>query len=303
MKDVDSFFLPLVEELIKLARGVKAFDALTSKYFALHAFNILAYGDIQAVSKMMKMKGVNGLCPCRFCNIVGIQQPNSRNKAHYVPISRPGGEDYDPRALPLRTPEQFKRHAMEVVTAATPTIEENLAKKYGIKGVSVLSLVPGMTLPTSFPPDFMHAGYENLMKQLVALWTADYKHLDQGAEEYKLAPSVIKAVSDGIAASGSTLPSAYGCRVPRIDTENYQFTAEALSIFSMLLGIPLLHRRFEKEVYFNHFVKLVTAFSICLMMEAGKEEIDYLETLFINWVEEFERYVIDSQFQSQTRSK
>jgi len=42
--DADSFLWPLLQELFKLSVGVRAFDILTGKIFALHAFLIIAFG-------------------------------------------------------------------------------------------------------------------------------------------------------------------------------------------------------------------------------------------------------------------
>jgi hypothetical protein len=75
--DADSFIYPLMRELLELATGVSAYDALSSSLFALHAYVITAFGDIPAVSMLMHMKGHNSLCPCRMCGILGIRIPDS----------------------------------------------------------------------------------------------------------------------------------------------------------------------------------------------------------------------------------
>jgi hypothetical protein len=62
--DSDSFLWPVVQELLRLAIGVCAFDILTSTLFVLRAFLILVFGDIPAISMIMRMKGHNGLSPC-----------------------------------------------------------------------------------------------------------------------------------------------------------------------------------------------------------------------------------------------
>ena len=67
--NADSFIYLLVQELLELAIGVPAYDALSSRHFALHAYLITAFGDIPAISMIMCMKGHNSLCPCRMCEI------------------------------------------------------------------------------------------------------------------------------------------------------------------------------------------------------------------------------------------
>jgi Transposase family tnp2 len=48
--DWDSFCWPLVQELIQLELGVKAFNAISQALFLLHAYLILAFGDIPAMA-------------------------------------------------------------------------------------------------------------------------------------------------------------------------------------------------------------------------------------------------------------
>ena len=84
--DFDSFIWPLVQELLRLAVGIHAYDKLTDTFFPLRAYLILVFGDIPAISMVMSMKGHNGICPCRMCMIRGIRVPNSRNPIHYVPL-------------------------------------------------------------------------------------------------------------------------------------------------------------------------------------------------------------------------
>ena len=71
-KDIDSFLYPLIEELLTLANGVRAYDANLEQLFCLRAFLIVAFGDILAVSLLMKIKGHNAISPCRTCNIQGL---------------------------------------------------------------------------------------------------------------------------------------------------------------------------------------------------------------------------------------
>ena len=51
--DFDSFLWPLVQELLQLAISVQAFNSLSKSLFLLHAYVILVFGDISAVSMIM----------------------------------------------------------------------------------------------------------------------------------------------------------------------------------------------------------------------------------------------------------
>jgi hypothetical protein len=166
-----------VRELLELAIGVSAYDALSRSLFALHAYVITGFGDIPAVSMLMHMKGHNGLCPCRMCSIVTIRMPDSRNKTLYVLLScrnHPVPTDvveYRPENLPLCSHDHFMVQAKAVESAPTEMQQEELTKVYGIKGTPLLSALGSLRFPQSFLYDFMHLIWENLILNLVLFWS------------------------------------------------------------------------------------------------------------------------------------
>ena len=81
--DWDSFCWPLIQELIQLELGIKAFDAISQALFLIHAYLILAFGNIPAMALIMRMKWQNGISPCRICNIKGVHFGPHMN---YVPL-------------------------------------------------------------------------------------------------------------------------------------------------------------------------------------------------------------------------
>ncbi|KAJ7468888.1 hypothetical protein B0H11DRAFT_1402930 [Mycena galericulata] len=138
----------------------------------------------------MRMKGHNGISPCRMCKILGLRIPGSKATTHYVPLDHschPAVEAdpdaiqvYDPEDLPLRTHSEIISQGREVEAATTTAEAERLAKKYGVKGVPLLSYLGSISFPRSFPFDFMHLIWENLIKNLILLWTGGFKGLDTG---------------------------------------------------------------------------------------------------------------------------
>lgn len=292
MKDADSFLWPLVEEMLKLARGVTTFDIVEGKMFQLHAYIITAFGDIPAVAKMMCMKGVNGKCPCRMCTISGIRlPPPSRTTTHYVSHSRPGATSFDPYNLPLRSHDQFLSQARNVVATQVDAEQKALAMETGIKGVPVLSLLSSLSFPTSFPYDFIHLVWENVVKTLADLWCGEYKGLDDGKEDYQLGKTVWEAIGKACKTSGDTVPSAFGCRVPNIANERSHFIAESWSNWTLYLGPVLLRKRFRRPEYYQHFVSLVKLLSRCLQFSINLPDVDDLRKGFADWVVEYERCV------------
>lgn len=298
-KDFDSFVWPLVQELLQLAVGVKAFDTTARELFSLRAYLALTFGDIPAISMVMRMKGHNGLCPCRMCSIRALRLSNSGNNVHYVPLDRSRHPlvidepsyipTYAANNLPLRSHAEIMAQADEVQFAPSQAAANRLAKKYGIKGTSILSVLPGVSFPTSFPYDFMHLIFENVIKNMILLWTGNFKGVDTGTKDYELQPKVWEAVGAACAASGSMIPSAFGARPPNIADDRVAMTADAYSFWMQYLGPTLLSRAFMKNKYYTHFIKLVRLVKICLQFEITHNEINDLRLGFQQWVEGYEK--------------
>ena len=247
----------------------------------------------------MRMTGHNGFSPCRMCKILGVRMPNSTNNIYYVPLDRSQHPDvadsesaiavYDATALPLRTEELMLQQAREVRDASSKTEKGRLSKRYGVKGVSILSYLKSLSFPLSFPYDFMHLIWENLIPNLVLFWTGEFKGLDEGIEEYQLQPKVWQAIGSAIAAAGSTIPSVFGARPRDPATHASSYSAEAWSFWTLYLGPVLLRRRFRKQRYYSHFIELVKLLQICLQFEITTEEIQIVRDGFIKWVEDYEK--------------
>lgn len=298
---MDSFLWPLIQELKSLANGVPAFDIISSTRFTLRAFIILVFGNILAMAMVMKMKGHNGYAPCHMCQITGLRIPNSTTTSLYVPLDHATHPDvahdfhtvqcFNPHNLPLRTHDQFIQQAIEVDAATTQVAADRLSRKYGIKGRPLLSQLPSLRFPISFPFDFMHLVWENVVKNLILHWTGEFKGLDNGIESYQLSRAIWAAIGEHTARSGSTIPSAYGVQVPNIAADGVSVTAEMWSFWTLYIGPVLLQHKFKKPIYYHHFVRLVYLLNICLQFEIRECEIKELHKGFIKWVMEYEEYV------------
>jgi hypothetical protein len=290
--DWDSFCWPLVQELVQLEIGVQAFDAVSMVLFLLHAYLILAFGDIPAVALMMRMKGQNAISPCRMCDIKGI----SVARTHYVPLQRdkfPGADPprYDAANLPLRTHKDFLEQADEVEKAKKNVDREELAKKYGIKGRPVLSCTSALSFPSSFPFDFMHLIWENLLPNLVLFWTGDFKELSHEGMGYVIEKRIWKEIGVATAACGATIPSAFGAPVPNIESNRSYMTAEMWANWTLYIAPVVLRGRFKKEKYYKHFMKLVHLLKLCLAFEIDEAMLKEIDEGFKSWVEAYEKRV------------
>ena len=287
MKDVDSFLVPLYDELAQLSEGVGGVLDLTAhERFILCAYLILLFGDIPAISKLLMMKGHNGYSPCRYCEIKGIRNPGE--KANYFPLHREEGAR-DPHSLHYRRHCRFIKQAKKIVTATTVVESDRLSRKYGIKGLPGFFLLGSIEFPTSFPFDFMHLIFENLVPNLIRHYTGDFKGLDTGTESYELPKGMWEAITDAAAQSGTTIPSDFGARMPNILTERSSMTAETWSLWIVYLGPILLQDRFSKPAYYEHFAKLLRLVRLCMSYEMKRSDIELIRNGFIDWVQTYEQ--------------
>ncbi|KAF7329188.1 hypothetical protein MKEN_00179400 [Mycena kentingensis (nom. inval.)] len=196
---------------------------------------------------------------------------------------------YDPADLPIRTHREFLAKGAEVQNAVNATTADRLAKESGIKGIPVLSHLSSLFFPLSFPYDFMHLIYENVLKNLILLWTGDFKGLNEGTGAYKLEPTVWEAIGAATAASGSIIPSDYCSRPQNVAADRTMCSAETWSFWMLYLGPVLLQNQFRNRAYFDHFVDLVKLVNLCLQFEYSPTDINNIRAGFIAWVEKFER--------------
>ena len=284
--DIDSFLVPLAEELFQLAKGVEAYDTLSRSCFRLRAFLLIVFGDFPAVSMLMKMKGVNGICPCRACKIKAVPVPSDSNRT---------GTYYVPPSVNLtglgRSHGELMAQADLIDKASTKAEAEKLSKEFGIKGRSILSEIDSLSFPQSFPFDYMHVAWENIMGTLTTLWSGDYKGLDEGVRRYHIDKAAWKEVGTRGAATSLTIPSTFGPRIPNIFEKGSFMSADMWSFWTRFLAPVLLRDSFQDPECYEHFIDLVYLLSLCLQHEISAAEVDVIKSGFIDWIEGYNRWV------------
>jgi hypothetical protein len=281
---MDSFLIPLAEEIFQLTTGVKAYDALTNSHVDLHAFLLIMFGDFPAVSMLMKMKGVNGISPCQACKINAVSIPSDKNRTYYVPPSA--------NLTGLGWSHAELMAQVELVDKVSTKVEAKmLAKEFGIKGRSILSEIDSLSFPQSFPPNFMHVAWENVVKTLITLWSGDYKGLNEGSHKYCVDKVAWKEVGARSAAASSTIPSTFGPRIPNIFEKGSYILADMWSFWTQFLAPVLLRDSFKEWECYDHFIDLIHLFGLCLQREISAAEVNVIRSGFINWVEGYSRWV------------
>jgi hypothetical protein len=164
-----------------------------------------------------------------------------------------------------------------------------LAKKYGIKGTPVLSSISSISFPSSFPFDFMHLIWENLIPNLIDFWTGTFKNLNHENRGLLYREHIWEEIGAATAACGATIPSAFGAPVPNIATNRSLMNAEMYANWTLYIAPIVLRGRFKRPQYYRHFMQLVELLKLCLAFEISEAMMNQIEEGFRLWVEEYEK--------------
>ncbi|KIO16102.1 hypothetical protein M407DRAFT_86385 [Tulasnella calospora MUT 4182] len=294
-KDHDSFTYIVVQELVKAAVGVDAYDAVGDEMFKLRIFCPWKCGDMPAAASAYTGGKHHGARhPCRICPIEGIRINNSSNLNHYIPITCPPdypASRFDLRNLPLRTHSQWMQQAREVDQAPTQTEQRHLSQSYGINRIAITSKIPGFTFPWSVPYDFMHL-LENTIKNYINLISGEFKELGPGVESYVIPSAIWKEIGSATAISNDTIPSAFGRRIPNVTRpeDRTYMTAEAYLVWATMYSRILLRGRFSQNRYYTHWCRFISIIERCLDFESTSESRAELRNDIHIWYSEYEKY-------------
>ncbi|KAL1701990.1 hypothetical protein EV121DRAFT_282211 [Schizophyllum commune] len=134
----------------------------------------------------------------------------------------------------------------------------------------------------------MHLVFENVMKQLILLWTDGTKDLGEGRVKYHLLKDVWAAIGEATGLSGKTIPSVFTGSPPNCAEPKGAATADSWSFWLLYLGPRLLARHFRDERCYAHFVALSRLVHTCLQFEITKKDIAELRRGFADWVTQYE---------------
>lgn len=273
---------------------------------SLRAFLITKVGDMKAFQANQYIRGPNAFSPCRSCQIQGCHDPDSRGTIYYYPLKAPIGAvcidgspavDWFPDTLPLRTDYQYSYGvSMEFIAAGLTEKERKYhAQLHGINGESILVSLPGFDRARSGPHEFMHLLEETIKPMLVDFWTGHFKSLDTGTESYEISTELWELIGIETAAANATIPTAFCSKLPNIAQEQHLFTAEAWCFWFQYLASYLLKGRLAGK-YYNHMLLLVEICQLCMQMQITDTEIETLEQKIRLWVEQYEKYGLQSVF-------
>jgi hypothetical protein len=293
-KDFDSFLFPMVEEVMKGAVGVPAFDAFGNVGFPLRFYVPYGSGDMPACAGALRgSKCPGGICSCPGCPIHGIRIRGSSNSSHYLPIVRPDG--YAPSGYtmndlpPFRTHTEWVQQARHVENAPTAAERARHSRDCGINSLAITVNMPGVRFPISFPFDLMHL-LENTLSNYLLLFSGDFKGLDSGTESYIIAKADWNEIGAITVASNKLIPSAFGRQVPNPADDRSLFTAEGHLVWGTLYAPILLRDRLPRK-YYRHFKLFLDILAGCMQFSTTRAERNQLRIDVKKWYTQYEQYV------------
>ncbi|CAE6475319.1 unnamed protein product [Rhizoctonia solani] len=292
-KDLNSFLIPLLDELLELEEGVEhtGLSPEGKRYiFSLRAFLIHIFGDIPAVSKLLLMKGHNAFSPCRTCYIEGCLFHYPRVSVYYIPLTHPNLEaKWDCEDLPLRSHEGFLAHAAELDAARTQTARNKLARHYGINGRPVFSFLKSFDLASCAPYDIMHLLFENTVPNMLLHWSGKFKGLGQGTGTYELLAATFSVIGQETAGCIRYMPYSYVGTLPDIAEDGHLYKAEAYSFWIQYIAPIVLKDRLPTR-YYKHMLLLREIVITCLEFKLTSDDIEHLDSMVKLWVTQYEKY-------------
>lgn len=305
-KDTNTFLWPFAEECKDLARGIPdVYNAFTRTLFTLRGYVIHIIGDAVWIEKVQGMNGHNGFSPCRICPIQGVYYAPSRH--YYFPLKEPGenGASYSLTEL-LRTKrrkhEDFTTIPERMANARTEAERKRLGRVSGFSGKSIFVHFPGLNMVRSFPHDFMHLLFRNVIPNLIYLWKGKYRRLrdDQGTGNYIISEEDWDAIGEETIDATTTIPSNFVSALPNITTDQHLYTAEMYSFWFLYIGPILLKDRFPDEKYYEHYMDLVKWIKKCMRYVIPRNELPSMQLSIISWVKTYEEYVAGLSLSAQT---
>ena len=293
-KDIVSFLSPLDNELADLACGVPTFDVTTRNMFQLHAYLLFKLGDIITIEKFMKIKGHNGIFPCRSCNIRAMR---GDGRTYYVPLRPPKNSrniaeevvKWDPEHLPLWRHDDFIVAATRIAATTTKAAKERITKETGIKGLPGICRVKSLDYARSVPWERFHLLLGNVIPNLVDLWTGQFKGLDVGNEDYQIAQHIWEEIGRETAATVGHIPASFVRVLSNIASDRSLFTAESWCFWFVYLAPKLPENRPKRNKYYDHMAELGKIMKITLQFEITRDQVDDIEKRLVKWVQKYEK--------------
>ena len=295
---LDTYFRPLVDEINDLnANGGTMFEFYDGEKRRVMVHIVWIGGDSPAVAKVGGLKGVNGVSPCRICDILGhwLAEALHCYSPSRVKLLREGDSGvrikryYDPANLSLRVVEQSESTFRILQDMSlTKRRRDRIAKATGITGRTVLYDLPSIVPFESFPLDIMHLIY-NIGKDFLVLWKGLHAHFKPGDpdNDFIISREGWKVIDAELCELGKGTSQSWFGRRPRDTSKFENWKAEEFKTFFLIYAPVVLEGHIFPK-YLEGVKMLSSLFDLCFRPQLTKEDLERISSgalLFFNHFE------------------
>ncbi|KAK3924227.1 L-idonate 5-dehydrogenase (NAD(P)(+)) [Frankliniella fusca] len=155
--NMNTFLEPFSKEMLQISEsGVEWTHPVTTEKNVSEVRIQLVVADAPARAKMQNILNFNGKHGCNVCEIKSVRclpNPAFRRRIRIFPYKH---------NLRLRTAVRMETQARQAMTQGAPV--------KGVKGPSVLSIIPSVDIATCFIPEYLHSVLLGVVGTLITLW-------------------------------------------------------------------------------------------------------------------------------------
>ncbi|XP_050929971.1 uncharacterized protein LOC108886169 isoform X2 [Lates calcarifer] len=151
---MNTFLKPFIDECCDLAHNQFQWRDSSGTVHSSKVFSLVCSSDAVARPLLRNCKQFNGEYGCDWCLHPGTVVKKGSGCVRSYP--------YDEMKQAARSNEMFRDDARQA--------EKTNAPKNGVKGLSLLSILPLFDIVFGFVPDYMHSVLVGVCKQLMSLW-------------------------------------------------------------------------------------------------------------------------------------
>lgn len=258
----DAFLRFFVEETRQLySEGLTWKDAVGVERVSKVMF-LLCCADAPARCMFANLMQYNGEFGCGHCLHPGVRAQSGRGTM---------------QAFPLVHPIYPERDRESMIVDAEKAVEQGSSVN-GVKGPSLLYLIPGFNVGNALIPDIMHCLFLGVDKHFLNVWKSEPNQPYYVKDLDKKLDSIIRMVRPP-----DELPRA----VRSIVQYGRNWKANEHKGFLLLYSSVAL-RKLLRPAFYKHWLLLVNASIILHKKEASKEDIEKAELLIYKFVYETE---------------
>ncbi|XP_059203360.1 uncharacterized protein LOC131982778 isoform X2 [Centropristis striata] len=260
--EMNTFLKPFIDECRDLAQNPFQWNDSNGKIHSSKVFSLVCSSDAEARPLLRNCRKFNGKYGCDWCLHPGMMVEKGRGYMRSYP--------YDEQKQVARSNEMFRDNAMQAEGSDNP--------KNGVKGSSLLSILPVFDIVFGFVPDYMHSVLRGVTKQLMSLWLDPVNSLKPWyvGQQIPQMDSRLRSLKP---------PFEKKHRSPRSLKCREYWTASEWRAFLLFYAISVLPGILQ-PTYLNHYFYLSFGIHILLQESISQHDLQLAHESLVRFVED-----------------